>query len=69
MKALVYHGPDQRSSDSVPDPTIQESSDIVVKVATTTTCGSDPHIPTRRTDERGRPLSIFAARRQRGKVV
>jgi hypothetical protein len=25
-------------------------------------------LPTRRTDERGRPLSIFAARRQRGKV-
>jgi hypothetical protein len=27
-----------------------------------------PRTPTRRTDESGRPLSIFAARRQRGKV-
>ena len=27
-----------------------------------------PHTIARRTDERGRPLSIFAARRQRGKV-
>jgi len=27
-----------------------------------------PRIITRQTDERGRPLSIFAARRQRGKV-
>jgi hypothetical protein len=27
-----------------------------------------PHTPTRQTDERGRPLSIFAARRQRGRV-
>jgi hypothetical protein len=27
-----------------------------------------PRTPTRRTDERGRPLSIFAARRQRGRV-
>ena len=44
MKALVYHGPDQRSWDSVPDPTIQEPSDIVVEVATTTICGSDLHI-------------------------
>jgi alcohol dehydrogenase len=44
VKALVYHGPDQRSWDSVPDPTIQEPSDIVVEVATTTICGSDLHI-------------------------
>ena len=44
MKALVYHGPDQRSWDSVPDPTIQEPSDIVVQIATTTICGSDLHI-------------------------
>ncbi len=27
-----------------------------------------PRTPTRRTDASGRPLSIFAARRQRGKV-
>ncbi len=27
-----------------------------------------PRTPTRRTDNRGRPLSIFAARRRRGKV-
>jgi hypothetical protein len=27
-----------------------------------------PRTPTRRTDESGRPLSIFAARRQRGNV-
>jgi hypothetical protein len=27
-----------------------------------------PGTPTRRTDERGRPLSIFAGRRQRGRV-
>jgi alcohol dehydrogenase len=44
VKALVYHGPDQRSWDSVPDPTIQEPSDIVVEIATTTICGSDLHI-------------------------
>ena len=44
MKALVYHGPGQRSWDSIADPTIQEPTDIVVKVALTTICGSDLHI-------------------------
>ncbi|HSS54348.1 MAG TPA: alcohol dehydrogenase catalytic domain-containing protein [Gaiellales bacterium] len=44
MKALVYHGPDHRSWDSVTDPTIQEPSDIVVEIATTTICGSDLQI-------------------------
>ena len=44
MKALVYHGPGQRSWDSVADPTVQEPTDIVVKIAMTTICGSDLHI-------------------------
>ncbi len=44
MKAHVYQGPNQRSWDSVPDPTIQQPSDIVVEVATATICGSDLHI-------------------------
>jgi threonine dehydrogenase-like Zn-dependent dehydrogenase len=44
VKGLVYHGPEQRSWDSVPDPTIQEPSDIIVEIATTTICGSDLHI-------------------------
>jgi threonine dehydrogenase-like Zn-dependent dehydrogenase len=32
MKALVYHGPGNRAWESVPDPTIQEPTDIVVKI-------------------------------------
>jgi alcohol dehydrogenase len=44
MKALVYHGPDQRGWDSVDDPTIIEPSDIVVRIDTSTICGSDLHI-------------------------
>ncbi len=44
MKALVYHGPDQRRWGLVPDPTIQEPSDIVVEIATTTMCSFDRHI-------------------------
>jgi alcohol dehydrogenase len=44
MKALVYHGPGQRGWDTVPDPTIAEQTDIVVRVNTSTICGSDLHI-------------------------
>jgi len=44
MKALVYHGPGNRAWESVPDPTIQDPTDIVVKIDTTTICGTDLHI-------------------------
>ncbi len=44
MKALVYHGPGQRSWDEVPDPVIEEPTDIVVRIETSTICGSDLHI-------------------------
>jgi alcohol dehydrogenase len=44
MKALVYHGPGQRGWDTVPDPTIVDPTDIVVRIDTSTICGSDLHI-------------------------
>ena len=44
MRALVYHGPDQRSWDTVPDPGIVDPTDIVVRIDTSTICGSDLHI-------------------------
>jgi alcohol dehydrogenase len=44
MKALVYHGPGQRGWDSVDDPGIIDQTDIVVRVDTSTICGSDLHI-------------------------
>ena len=44
MKALVYHGPGQKSWDEVPDPTIQQPTDAIVRVDMTTICGSDLHI-------------------------
>jgi alcohol dehydrogenase len=44
MKALVYHGPGQRGWDTVDDPTIIDQSDIVVRIDTSTICGSDLHI-------------------------
>lgn len=44
MKALVYHGPGQKAWEEVPDPRIEAPSDIIVKIDTTTICGSDLHI-------------------------
>ena len=44
MKALVYHGPGQRGWDTVDDPTIIDQGDIVVRIDTSTICGSDLHI-------------------------
>ncbi|BAM87004.1 zinc-dependent alcohol dehydrogenase [Bradyrhizobium oligotrophicum S58] len=44
MKALVYHGPGQKSLDERPKPTILEPGDAVVKILKTTICGTDLHI-------------------------
>jgi alcohol dehydrogenase len=44
MKALVYHGPGQRSWDDVPDAAIEESTDAVIRVDSATICGTDLHI-------------------------
>lgn len=44
MKALVYHGPGQRSWDEVDDPKLIDPTDAIVRVDTTTICGTDLHI-------------------------
>ena len=44
MKALIFGGPGQRSWESADDPGINEPTDVVVKVDTTTICGTDLHI-------------------------
>lgn len=44
MKALVYHGPGNKSLDDRPKPTVQAATDAVVKVLKTTICGTDLHI-------------------------
>src|SRR5256886_9280842 len=44
MKALVYHGPDNKAWEDVPDATVQDPTDVVVRVDTTTICGTDLHI-------------------------
>jgi len=44
MKALVYHGPGNRSWEEKPKPVIKEPTDAIVKIAKTTICGTDLHI-------------------------
>jgi alcohol dehydrogenase len=44
MKALVYGGPGQRSWTDVPDPSLKDPEDAVVRVEAVTICGSDLHI-------------------------
>jgi alcohol dehydrogenase len=44
MKALVYHGPGQKDWESKADPKIERPTDAIVKIDTTTICGTDLHI-------------------------
>ncbi|NUP43769.1 MAG: zinc-dependent alcohol dehydrogenase family protein [Streptomyces sp.] len=44
MKALVYHGPGRSAWEDVPDPTLQDTTDAIVRVEATTICGTDLHI-------------------------
>jgi alcohol dehydrogenase len=44
MKALVYHGPGSHNWDEAPDPVLVEPGDAIVRVDTTTICGTDLHI-------------------------
>jgi alcohol dehydrogenase len=44
MKALVYHGPGQRGWDTIDEPTIHDPTDAIVRIDTSTICGTDLHI-------------------------
>jgi len=44
MKALVYHGPGKRAWENKPRPTIHEAGDAIVRITTSTICGTDLHI-------------------------
>ena len=44
MKALVYHGPGRKAWEEVPDPQILHPTDAIVRIDTTTICGTDLHI-------------------------
>jgi len=44
MKALVYNGPGKRAWEEVPDPQIEEPTDVIVRIDSSTICGTDLHI-------------------------
>jgi alcohol dehydrogenase len=44
MKALVYHGPGERAWEQVPDPAIEQPTDAIVRIDSSTICGTDLHI-------------------------
>ena len=44
MKALVFHGPGERSWDAVPDPVLTAETDAIVRIDSVTICGTDLHI-------------------------
>ena len=44
MQALIYHGPEDKQWESKADPSIEAPTDAIVKIDTTTICGTDLHI-------------------------
>lgn len=44
MQALVFHGPHRLALEERPKPTIIQATDAIVRITTTTICGTDLHI-------------------------
>ncbi|MGR7025859.1 alcohol dehydrogenase catalytic domain-containing protein [Geodermatophilus sp. URMC 62] len=44
MRAVTWHGRADVQVDTVPDPTIQEDTDVVIEVTSSGICGSDLHL-------------------------
>ena len=44
MKAAVWHGKRDVRVDEVPDPTIQDPTDAIIRITSTGLCGSDLHL-------------------------
>jgi len=44
MRAVLFHGPGQKSWDVVADPKIEDDTDVIVQVDAATICGTDLHI-------------------------
>jgi threonine dehydrogenase-like Zn-dependent dehydrogenase len=50
MKALVFRGPHNVQVEEIPDPQIEQPTDVLVKITTTNICGSDLHMYEGRTE-------------------
>jgi alcohol dehydrogenase len=44
MHGLVYHGPGRRAWEQRPQPVLQDQTDAIVRITTSTICGTDLHI-------------------------
>jgi alcohol dehydrogenase len=44
MKALIYHSPGEKTWETKADPTIIDASDAIVRIDSSTICGTDLHI-------------------------
>lgn len=44
MSALVWHGRNKVSMETVPDPILKDPTDLILKVTSTAICGSDLHL-------------------------
>ncbi len=44
MEAVVYRGPGKPAIETLPDPTLMDDTDAIVRIDTTTICGTDLHI-------------------------
>jgi threonine dehydrogenase-like Zn-dependent dehydrogenase len=44
MRALTWHGKRDVRIDNMPDPTLQQPTDAIIRVTTTAICGSDLHL-------------------------
>ena len=44
MKAIVYHGPNDKRWEDVPKPVLRDDTDAIVRVDAVTICGTDLHI-------------------------
>ncbi|HWF38232.1 MAG TPA: glutathione-independent formaldehyde dehydrogenase [Candidatus Acidoferrales bacterium] len=57
MKALVYNGPRDVAVKDMPDPKIEQPTDVLVRITATNICGSDLHMYEGRTNvEKGKIL-------------
>jgi alcohol dehydrogenase len=44
MRAVVFHGPGEKSWEEVPDPKVDDEEDVIVEIDAVTICGTDLHI-------------------------
>ena len=44
MKAVTFHGKRDVRVDDVPDPTIEQPTDAIVRITSSGICGSDLHL-------------------------